>query len=245
MICRSHSSRAALFRAGQASLSSAPQTAPGRVVTNRRASARPFLAFALAALLGACATIPVGYDFDPQADFQGLQSYTWIEGERKPTGDPRIDGNSLLEARIRDAVDRALVAKGYVKDTTAQPDFLIDYYVTLDKRASVQTINRYFGYGPGWAWYYGGYYAPYAWSDTYVYEYDEGTLILDVVSPQSRQLIWRGSGTDEVGFVSTPEQRQDVLNRMAEAILANFPPTEKRTAPDPTRPSSTDNRDDG
>ena len=84
---------------------------------------------------------------------------------------------------------------------------------------------------PGWAW--GGYYAPYGWADTYVYEYDEGTLILDVLEPKSRQLIWRGSGTEEVWFSATPEQRQTALNEMARAILVNLPPPEKGSAQDP------------
>lgn len=179
-----------------------------------------------AALLAACSTLEVTTDYDPSAVFAGLKRYAWLPEPQKKTGDPRIDDNTLLEQRIREAVDDALAAKGYVL-SDADPDFLVGYHVSLDKRQSVQVLNDYYGYGPGWGWRYGSAYRPMGYAgppDAYVYEYEEGTIILDVVSPANRELMWRGSARDEVQFESTPEQSAAKIREAVQAMLERFPP---------------------
>lgn len=176
----------------------------------------------LAAGLNGCSTLMVSYDYDPQADFSRLKSYAWIPEPRKPTGDPRIDHNTLLEERIQKAVEAQLDAKGYVKKASGTPDFWLAYYVTLDKKTAVTMLNSYYGYGPGWGWglHYGGYGLPAA----YTYEYDEGTLILDVVEPATRRLLWRGYATDEVNLSQGPKADEKRINEAVRRLLQRFPP---------------------
>lgn len=57
-----------------------------------------------------------------------------------------------------------------------------------------------------------------------MYEYEEGTLILDVVDPKSKELMWRGSAQDEVNFKSTPEKAQAQINEAVNGMLEHFPP---------------------
>ena len=59
----------------------------------------------LAALAAGCSSMEVNYDFDPKADFSGLKTYSWLDKPQKLTGDPRIDGNTILESRIHEAFD--------------------------------------------------------------------------------------------------------------------------------------------
>jgi hypothetical protein len=180
----------------------------------------------MAALVAGCSTIETSYDFDPKAKFTGLKTYKWLDKPQKLTGDPRIDGNTILANRIHEAVDTELSARGFRK-VSSDPDFLVAYHVSLDKRRSVQTLNSYYGYGPGWGYGYGASYRPGYWGgapETYVYEYEEGTLILDIVNPENKELIWRGSAQDEVNFKSTPEKDQTQLNEAVQQMLENFPP---------------------
>ena len=180
----------------------------------------------LAALAAGCSSMEVNYDFDPKANFSGLKTYSWLDKPQKLTGDPRIDGNTILEDRIHEAVDRGLAARGFRK-VTADPDFLVAYHVSLDKRQSVQTLNSYYGYGPGWGYGYGAAYRPGFWAgppDTYVYEYEQGTLILDIVHPGNKALMWRGSAQDEVHFKSSPEKDQKQLDEAVHKMLEHFPP---------------------
>ncbi len=184
------------------------------------------LVIALAAVLGGCSSMEVNFDFDPKAKFTDLQTYEWLDRPQNATGDPRIDGNTILEKRIREAVDSELAARGFRK-VASNPDFLVAYHVSLDKRRSVQTLNSTYGYGAGWGYGYGASYrSGYAVGapETYVYEYEEGTLILDIVKPDNKELIWRGSAKDEVHFKSTPEKDQTQLNEAVGKMLENFPP---------------------
>ena len=56
-------------------------------------------------------------------------------------------------------------------------------------------------------------------------EYQVGTLILDVVLAHDRQLIWRGSASDEVYPDLSPEAREKRIRSAVEKILAPFPPS--------------------
>jgi hypothetical protein len=184
------------------------------------------LVMVLAAVMAGCSSMEISYDYDPKANFTGVKTYEWLNEPQKPTGDPRVDGNTILEKRIHEAVDTGLAARGF-REVTSDPDFLIAYHVSLDKRRSVQTLNSYYGYGPGWGYGYGAAYRPGHWGgapETYVYEYEEGTLILDIVNPENKELIWRGSVQDEVHFKSTPEKDQTQLNEAVHKTLENFPP---------------------
>ena len=74
---------------------------------------------------------------------------------------------------------------------------------------------------------YGAAYRPGYWAGapgTYVYEYEEGTLILDIVHPGNKALMWRGSAEDEVHFKSTPEKAQTQLDEAVSKMLEHFPP---------------------
>lgn len=186
-----------------------------------------FLVLALLAGVAGCSTMEINYDYDPQADFAGLKTYDWLDEPQKPTGDPRIDGNTILESRIHEAVDSVLAARGFTK-VTSNPDFLVAYHVSLDRRRSIQTLNSYYGYGPGWGYGYGVTHRPGYWGGapgTYVYEYEEGTLLLDIVNPENKELMWRGSAQDEVSFKSEPEKYQAQINEAVRKMLEKFPPT--------------------
>ena len=74
--------------------------------------------------------------------------------------------------------------------------------------------NRWYGYRVG-GW--GG-------PQTYVRDYDEGTLLIDVIDPATMQLLWRGSGTGVVDPQASPEKREQRINEAVEQILADFPP---------------------
>ena len=178
----------------------------------------------LASLAAGCSTMEVAVDYDRERNFSGLSTFDWIPDPQTPTGDPRIDDNTLLDRRIRRAVESELMAKGFAKSAES-PDFWLAYHVTLDRRQSVSTINRRYGYGPGWGWTARG--EPYATrqrADPFVFEYDEGSLLLDVVDPEGRDLIWRGAATDEVSFSASPAAREQQINEAVRRMLKKFPP---------------------
>ena len=172
-----------------------------------------------AASIVACSGVKYNSDFDPQASFDALNTYSWAE--RTPTGDddPRVY-NDIVDSRMKLATDRALEAKGYSK-ATSNPDFYVAWHGAIDGKMSVSTINSHYGYG--WGWYgYGG--MGMGTSQTYVNEWDEGTILIDIIDAGSNSLVWRGTATAELKQSRDAAQQQQRLDEVLANLLQRFPP---------------------
>lgn len=168
---------------------------------------RRLLGLAAALALGACATGPaVRTDFDPQASFAGLRTYTWAHDTPQPGVNP------LTWQRTRDAIDRNLQARGF---TPGQPgQFAVGF--TLGRRDRLETWN----YGP----YYAGWgrWGGMGWTGgTQVRTVTEGTLTIDVFDVATRRPMWTGSATRRIGR----DVSQADIDAAVNAVLARFPPT--------------------
>ena len=73
--------------------------------------------FAVLALAG-CATLQVRTDYDTEASFGQLRTYTWIDRDADAGGHAALH-SPLLDKRIRSAVDSTLTSRGYHQDTSA------------------------------------------------------------------------------------------------------------------------------
>ena len=71
-----------------------------------------------------CASPKIGYDFDRSVNFSPYQTYAWIAAAQEATGDRRLD-SSLIDARIRAAIDAQLRSKGYTATANGTPQFLV------------------------------------------------------------------------------------------------------------------------
>jgi hypothetical protein len=58
-------------------------------------------------------------------------------------------------------------------------------------------------------------------------QYEEGTLILDLIDPNGMRLIWRGTATTPLDESAGPRQREATVNEAVESILKRFPPEQK------------------
>jgi hypothetical protein len=163
-------------------------------------------------LLGGCSRITVGVDYDPSWDFGALRTYDWLPDPEPTSRDPRTD-NTLLAGRVHRAVDRALAAKGYEKQTDGEPDFLVAYHTLVEEKTDVRTIGTY-GFSR-----WGGF------ADTYVYQYEQGTLLIDIIDPKENALLWRGIAVAVIDrYDGTPESREQKINEAVAKIIDRFPP---------------------
>ncbi len=166
--------------------------------------------------VGACGGgVGTRQDYDPGVDFGAFQTYAWAE--RTPSGgeDARVY-NRVTMQRVRTAVERALNAKGFRKTDDA-PDFHVAWHGAIRGQMSATTIGTHYGYGWGW---YGGT----SMTNTFVNEWDEGTLLIDIVDPTENLLIWRGVAQGTIDEAPTPQEAQAQLDRAAAMILRDFPP---------------------
>jgi len=176
---------------------------------------RRLLVLALVTSLGGCAQIIVSSDHDPSASFSGLRTYAWRSDPPTLPDDPRLSG-PFFAAQVHKAVDKGLAAKGYEEVTSGEPHFLVGYHVVLQEKLETATMNTSYGYRRGWGW--GG------MSQTHLSSFEQGTLILDIVDPETKRLVWRGSAKAVVDFSASKEKRERRLNRAVKKLLKSFPP---------------------
>lgn len=181
---------------------------------------RPYFLIVLLAGVAAlaCSTLRVSTDYDPAVDFAKFHTYAWLPEEPTPTGSPRLD-SPLLHERIRKAVDRALEAKGFQRTET--PDFLVRFDLTSQRKLDVSTYNSSFYRGYGY------------WvsiPQTEVREYEEGSLVIDVIDREEKKVVWRGIGQRRLrgeGTPQDPEELQKRADEVAASVLKSFPPQPK------------------
>jgi len=168
------------------------------------------------AIAGCGPSISVTHDYDKEADFTKLKTFSWMAVPATIAGDVKTaaEKNTLLDKRIKFAINAELAAKGYEMNE-ANPDFVMIYHVGVDDKVNVTDWG--YGYG-GWGGYgYGG-------RNVSVYEYTQGTLILDIINPANKQLMWRGQAQGTVDEDASPEDREAKLGVAAQKLLGNFPP---------------------
>ena len=176
-------------------------------------------AIAAVALLAGCSSYEYKYDYDMDNDFSAYKTYAWIPMSINAGGtsaEQAVRSNTLLDKRIREAVETQLAAKGFTK-VEDNPDVLIVYHTGTQNQVDVTN----------WGYTYAGRYGGWGGQNIDVYSYTEGTLIVDLVSAGDKQLVWRGSATGVVEPGAPPEKVQARLNEVVAGIFSNYPPVKK------------------
>ncbi len=166
-------------------------------------------------LLQACATV-VDTDYNPSIDFVGFKGYQWQPMPHVPYDDPRLN-SSLLHGRIQSAMNATLQRRGFVLLQKGKPDFYLAYHLRLEKRTEADTVSfgaglhhRHYGWGLG--------------TETIIREYDESTLIIDVLDPESGDILWRGSLGNRVNRAGSVAEKDRQIQHQVNTILSEFPP---------------------
>ncbi len=180
----------------------------------------------LIVLIG-CSSLSVNYDYNQQTDFTKYKTYDWLPFPKD------LKADELSRARFITAVDNNLAEKGFIQNSS-RPDFVIaTHFGTEDK---IDITNWGYSYAPNSAYGGYGYRYPnrYGYAGSYastgsvsVYQYEQGTLILDFVDASNKQLIWRATAKAILSPASTPEKQTAKVNKAVTKILQSFPPEKK------------------
>lgn len=170
---------------------------------------------AVVVLATACAAAQpkIRSDYDTSANFSQYRTYGIMPGAgRSPTGG---DYSTLIAQRIEAAVSREMEARGYTRSAT--PDLLVNFSVTvqnIQKVSSVPTAGP-----PAYNYRYGAYrgWSSYSY-ETWVREYEEGTLLIDIVDAGRQQLVWEAAGTGRV----TQEKLDNIETTISNAVARLF-----------------------
>ncbi|WP_435133486.1 DUF4136 domain-containing protein [Formosa sp. A9] len=163
-------------------------------------------------VVASCSSVKVASDYDKQASFDTYKTFAFYK-----TGIDKAEISDLDKRRILRAIEAEMTAKGYVK--SENPDLLVSIFTK--SREEVNVYNNNFGWGPygygwGWSpWYYGNY-------GTTVSTSTEGTLFVDLIDANKKELVWQGVGT---GYLTqNMEKKDERISEFVSKILANYPP---------------------
>jgi hypothetical protein len=153
----------------------------------------------------------VKVDFDKAADFSKIKTFAAKVGTDW--------GNPLSEKRVLAEIEEALVAKGWAKADPAAADSIVVLHGATSVKKDLNTFYSG-GYG-GYGWRgYGG--MGMSSSSTTVSEYTVGTLVVDIFDAKSKQLLFRGTASDELS--DKPDKNAKKLTKASDKMFKDFPP---------------------
>jgi hypothetical protein len=166
-------------------------------------------------LIFSCSSVTVKTDHDPEYDFSKFKTYRWASAE-EINPDDELAKYPLVYKRVQASVDRELEARGFSRVESGEVDFVVLAHAGVKDKMQVHSTGYYGGWYDPWWGPYGG--------STSVSYYEEGTLVVDVISRQNKELAWRGVGTKALSDNPNAEKVQREVDLIVTKILKDFPP---------------------
>jgi hypothetical protein len=152
-------------------------------------------ALLLTALAAGCATMTVSSHIERNIDFSEYVTYSWGPRDQFPVGDPRLDNNEFFRDYVEGTIEKRMAAMGYDRAAAAgQPDLLLHYHASVNQKVDVYETDQTHGYSP-------------TTTESRVVEFEQGTLMLDIVDARTKRLIWRGWAQDTMTGVIDNQSR--------------------------------------
>lgn len=164
-------------------------------------------------VLSSCSSVSVYSDFDKGVDFSQYKTYAFHR-----RGIDKVQISEMDKKRILQAIDLELGKKGMTK--SENPDLLINIFTKEREQVDVTQYNMGWGYGWRGGW------NPYLWGgQNFVSTSTEGTLYIDLIDSNKKELIWEGEG---VGYLTQNRSEKEArINEFVAKILAQYPPKKK------------------
>ncbi|WP_088324447.1 DUF4136 domain-containing protein [Polaribacter tangerinus] len=180
------------------------------------------LTLVLVVVFASCKSVNVVVDYDANIDFNEYKTFAFYK-----TGIDKSNISDLDKKRILRAIEKALLAKGFVKSET--PDMLVSIFTKSRERVNVNQQN--FNNGWGWGWGFGWGWNPWMFggmnTNVNVSQFTEGTLFIDFIDKNKKELVWQGVGTGALR-IQNREKKEETINEFVAEIIARFPPGTKK-----------------
>ena len=155
----------------------------------------------------------ISTDYDHSANFSQYKTYSWLKVQA---------GDSLWAQRVQQDVDAQLAAKGWTK-VESNGNASITAFQSTQEQPTMETF--YDGLGGGWGWRgrggFGG--GGMGMSTTTTENTKVGTTVVDVFDSQTKQLLWRGKESADLG--NNSEKNAKSLAKDMGDLFKHFPPT--------------------
>lgn len=158
-----------------------------------------------------CVSVRVATDYDKNANFNSYKSFAFFK-----TGIDKAEISDLDKRRILRAIENELLAKGFTK--SENPDILVSIFTKSREKVNVYNNGGWGPYGYGWGW------SPWYWGNhSHVSRTTEGTLFVDLIDANKKELVWQGLGR---GYLSTGnmEKKEERIKEFVAKIMEKYPP---------------------
>lgn len=177
-------------------------------------------------LLSSCgSSLKIVADYNGDLDFSQYRTYNFLRPDpdslQKDMAKSPTIINQLNQRRLETAIDEEMYLRGYSMSET--PDILISYYIKIENKTET-TATTYGNYGSpyyggyGYYGYYGGY--GYSYTDYQTYDYEYGTLIIDLVDAKAHELIWYCAASKALEDVS--RNPETTINYIVTKMFDNY-----------------------
>jgi len=168
----------------------------------------------ISALLSACASGPtiVG-NTNPGTDFRDFQTYNFFQ----PLGTDRTGGaRTPLSTRLIASMEGEMNARGLTRSDS--PDLLVDFTVSAIDRVDVRSTPSHTVHRSNW----NRSFSTWPTYSTTVRQFTEGSLVIDLIDPNSNSLVAEGGATNRINNSDfTQQQIDDVVAQVMASIWAN------------------------
>ncbi len=181
------------------------------------------LPLAILFIATSCVSVKVASNYDEKTNFGDYKTFAFYK-----KGIDKVDISDLDKRRILKAIEKELEAKGLTK--SQNPDVLVNIFTKSRKKIDVYNNNRYLGWYP---WYYSRFalrggawglgFGPNAYQN--VSKSTEGTLFIDLIDANKKELAWQGVGTGALRSSRNIEKKEERINEFVTEIMANYPPS--------------------
>ncbi len=170
------------------------------------------LMVALIGLAVSCSSITTQFDYERGEDFSRFKTFSFLPVP------PELAKNQLVVKRIGNAIVANLATKGLTEDEN-NPDLLIAVHTEIKDKVNVTSYG--YGYAPRYSY---GYWGGAGMGGTDVRQYEEGTLIIDMVDAQQKEMVWRGMASKALPSSPTPEKIDKLIDDVIAKIFEKYPP---------------------
>ena len=167
-------------------------------------------------LLSSCNSVKVVADYDDNVDFNKYKTFAFYK--------PEIDKakiSDLDKKRILRAIETELFSLGFKKSNN--PDMLVGIFTKSREKVNVDVRQNDIGFG--WRW--NPYWGRMNDNNVNVRNYTEGTLFIDFIDKEKKELIWQGIGTGALKL-KNKEKKEARIKEFVKEIISRFPPEKKK-----------------
>lgn len=177
----------------------------------------------LALAFSSCNTTKTTVDYDPQADFSVYKTFSYVQWNKQ--SDEILSERD--KKRFRAACTTELEKLGYVKGE-GKTDLVVNLFLIIDQKTGTATYNDFYSSGPTVGYYYGpwGYNNPGGVSvagTMHSYDYEEGTLIVDLLDVKKKQLAWQGIAKKTIKSHKKGNGDGSGIKLVMEKLFKDFP----------------------